>query len=85
MRGLFMSIHLFSVILLLIIVGVYAPLFWSLTLYSLFFGSLIICETCKRRVRESVKEARETTKQDGLVVMSKTEKAIRALINNKKK
>ena len=88
MRGLFMSIHLFSVGLSLVLVGIYAPLYWSITLYILFAGSLYACENCKRRAKRSVAEAiipNNLSKEEGLVVLSKTEKAIQQIIKNKHK
>lgn len=88
MRGLFISLHLFSIGLALVLVGIYAPLFWSLSLYILFAGSLYACESCKRRTKRSVVEAidktKSLTKEESLVVLSKTEKAIRELLKNKK-
>ena len=88
MRGLFVSVHVFSIFLLLILVGIYAPLFWSISLYVLFFGSMYACETCKRGSKKVIKEAikaNKLSKEDGLVVLSKTEKAIQEILKNKNK
>ena len=57
MRGLFMSVHLFSILLILILVGVYAPIFWSITALVLFGSSLYVCEVCKKNASKTVSEA----------------------------
>ena len=88
MRGLFISIHLFSVGLSLVLVGIYAPLYWSIALYVLFVGSLIACESCKQNAKKSVKDIIRTTKlskkEEGLVILSKSEQAIRDILKKKR-
>jgi|15BtaG_2_1085339.scaffolds.fasta_scaffold01077_21 hypothetical protein len=88
MRGLFMSIHLFSIVLILILVGVYAPIYWSVSALVLFFGSLLICETCKNNAKKSVteiKKSSESKTSQGLVILSKTERALKRIRDKKKK
>ena len=46
-----MSIHLFSIVLILVLVGVYAPIFWSITAFVLFGVSLYACEVCKKTTK----------------------------------
>jgi hypothetical protein len=94
MRGFFMSIHLFSIVLMIVLMGIYVPTFWMVSVYILFVGSALMCEVYKLTVVKSTKPATKPIEpkitkpikknNDGLVVLSKTERAIRRILKKKK-
>jgi hypothetical protein len=79
---------------MIVLMGIYVPTFWMVSVYILFVGSAIMCEVYKLTVVKSIKSVTKpiepkVTKpikknNDGLVILSKTERAIRRILKKKK-
>jgi hypothetical protein len=52
MKDLFILVHIISIGMALILVGVYAPNGWVYATYILFLSSLLLCEVCKRKIQD---------------------------------